>query len=564
MKRRLFLKTTGIAAAGINTLLSIKKAYAAEKPNIIIIFCDDHITESIRDGALVPNIKSLAKDGIFFSRSYSPSAACTPARYTCLTGRYAGRCRGRFLQSGITKEGQTWVHWNSTTDESDMIGAGVLKNAGYKTGIVGKLGCFTLKEAKDFRLDPKMSPDDPKKKVIFRKQQEAMARGVKKYGFDFGGAMTFSNMKPGQEHNPEYQTKKCLEFIDSCKGQKPFYLHFVPHLMHMPSPIKCLKNADVRNVYGVMVDKFKPVQPSRKSVLKRVKDAGLDEDLAPATWFDDSVGALLKRLKELKIVNNTLIIFTQDNGHHGGKVSNYEGGVNVLGCWMRWPDGIVKPGRVNDSLIANIDFIPTAFDACGVKPPEDYIIDGISLMPILKNKQKKLRDSLMCEIGHTRAVVTEKWKYIAFRVPKSHQLDNEKQATYLKLAATDPSMDKQGRVTHVHRSIGGCNTERTEALRKYPNFFDTDQLYDLGKDTEEQLNLAGNPEYRSVLNKMQELLKKHIKTAPGIFAGFKTYNDMDPEEREKWKKLASGNTWKGAGINTKPPGKPRKKKIKKK
>ncbi len=549
MHRRSFIKTACIGTASAGLTFSARAKDASERPNILIIYVDDHVSESIRAGALAPNIKSLGQDGIYFSRAYTSAAACTPARYSCLTGRYAGRCKGRFLSGGITKEGQTWIGWNTNTDPGDTMGAKVLRDAGYATGIVGKLGCFGIEDAGNSNMFNEGDPNDAAKKAEFTKHQKVLIDGVKDFGFDYGGALFTSNMGPDQRHNPEFQTRCCLDFIEASKD-RPFYLHFVPHLMHMPSPLMSLKS-DPKSVYGIMLDEAPNVQPSRESVLKRVAEAGLDEKLAPATWLDDSVGALLNKLDELKIAGNTLVMFMQDNGHHGGKGSCYEGGVNVLGCWMRWPKGIAKPGRTNNSLMQNIDLIPTAFDACGVAPPDDYVIDGISLLPILKNEKQKLRDSLFCEIGHTRAVVTERWKYLAFRVPPSHEISPETRSKYIELSKTDTTLDPLGRVTHIHRQLGGCNTDRTTIVDHPRHFFDPDQVYDLDKDPGEQDNLAVNPEYAKQLSEMQQLLREHMMKAPGTFGEFKTFDDMPAREREAWRFVSTGEIGDGPNVNTK-------------
>ncbi|MBN1223775.1 MAG: sulfatase-like hydrolase/transferase, partial [Candidatus Aminicenantes bacterium] len=450
---------------------------------------------------------------------------------------------------GITKEGQTWVGWNTIADSSDTLGAKVLKEAGYATGIVGKLHCLSIPESRKYEFDGKLSPEDPKNKEIFIKQQEVLARGAKEFGFDFGAALTSGNLNRKQMHNPEYQTKCCIDFINKNKS-RPFYLYFAPHIMHMPNPLVALKSADTRNVYGVMLDEASDVQPSRTSVLERVREAGINEMLAPITWLDDSVGALVRTLKELGIADSTLIILAQDNGHHFGKGSNYEGGIDILGCWMHWPDGIVNPGRINEALIENIDFMPTIFEACGVIPGDDYIMDGKSLVPILRGERENVRDSLMCEIGHTRAVVTKKWKYLALRVPSSHELDEALKARYMELAKDDPSLDPLGRVTHIHSLLGGTPGERVNGIKHHPHYFDRDQLYDLENDPEEQINLAKESKYASVLADMKNLLKEHMHRAPGTFAEFKTFEGLPPKERAEWMGLAGRSKWKGVRSDT--------------
>jgi len=557
-------RKTFTIALGIGLMLAgYASAAPAIPPNFLIIFCDDHMTESIRQGALVPHIDSMKRSGLFFPTAYTAAPACTPSRYNALTGHYAGRCKGRFLQTGITKEGQTWVHWNTDTSSDDWTGAKVLRDAGYATGIVGKIGCFNIPAAKESKRFMAMDIANPEKQLLFEEYERIMAEGVKPFGFDYGGALTTSNMAgDDMRHAPEFQVKCCLDFIKANRS-KPFYLHFAPHLTHAPDPLKSLKG-DLNNVYGVRMDRVPNVQPSRASVLERVKKAGLAEELAPATWLDDSIGALFQGLEKAGVADNTLVIFMQDNGHHGGKGSCYDGGANVLGCWMRWPAGIKDPGRTNPTPVMNIDIVPTLFAAAGIRPPDEYKPDGISLLPALQGRPEKLRDYVFIEMGHTRAVIKDHWKYLAFRVPKSHELSPELKAKYRELAEIDPTMDKQARVTHIHRQLGGDSTERSEAMWTKPGFFDADQLYNLEKDPDEQNNLAAQPEYRAKLEAMQRLMAKAMLRAPGTFAEFKSFEDMPETERAFYKKVGAQTKWTEPPINTKALAKAKRQAAKKK
>ena len=157
--------------------------------------------------------------------------------------------------------------------------------------------------------------------------------------------------------------------------------------------------------------------------------------------------------------------------------------------------------------------------------------DGMDLMPALTGRTKKTRDSLFCEIGHTRAVVTKKWKYLAFRVPPSRQQSKAerlraREEAYAENPAKRPkTIDPEARVTHIHRFPGGDGTEHSSALKHYAeNYFDADQLYDLENDPRERTNLADDPRYKSVLEKLKAELKVHLALAPGTFAEFKKHD----------------------------------------
>ncbi|MHC4517061.1 MAG: sulfatase family protein [Planctomycetota bacterium] len=511
MNRREFLRTCGSAAAALSPL-ALCLAEDRRRPNVIFIITDDQNLDSfafLRHKALTPNIDRLARDGVYFSRAYASSSVCTPSRYTCLTGRYASRSRHPKFLRGISAEGQTWVHWNADMTYGEDNVAKLLRRAGYVTGIVGKLHGFELPgHSKSLRNDS--DPDDPKVRTLLEADQATFARELKRHGFDFAQRLHRGNLQSMKnfpdilrQHNPEWAVEGALDFIETNKD-RPFYLYFATTLLHGPSPLRSLKS-DPRATEAGLLDSPPKVQPPRKSVLERVRAVGLPESAAPATWLDDSVGAILNKLKKLNLNEDTLIVYFNDHGHEGGKGTLYEGGVRTPTI-MYWP-GTIMP-TVCDELVENIDFVPTILSACRVVPPEGTVIDGMDLMPVLTGRSTHTRDSLYCEIGHTRAVITKRWKCLAFRVPP----------TVRQAWGADPTL----RITHIHRVAGGDGTERGQGLKHYAkHYFDPDQLYDLQNDPREENSLADKPEYEHVLRKMQDLLRSHLARVPGTFGEFR-------------------------------------------
>ena len=511
MNRREFLKACGCAVA---TALPGVPCPAGRRrpPNVIFIITDDQSLDSfgfLRHKALTPNIDRLARDGVYFSRAYATTSVCTPSRYTCLTGRYASRSTHPKFLRGISKEGQTWVHWNADMGCGEDNVAKALRRAGYVTGIVGKLHGFELPgHSKSLRNDS--DPNDPAVRRILAADQAAFAAGLEKHGFDVAQRLHRGNLQSMKnfpdalrQHNPEWTVEGALNFIEANKD-RPFYLYFATTLLHGPSPLESLKS-DPRITEAGLLDRPPKVQPLRESVFARVKAAGLPESAAPATWLDDSIGALLNKLEQLNLSEDTLIVYFNDHGHEGGKGTLYEGGVRTPTI-IYWPKTVVPSAC--DELIANIDFVPTILSACRVAPPKGTILDGMDLMPLLTGKSTHTRDSLYCEIGHTRAVITKRWKYLAFRVPP----------TVRQAWGDDPEL----RITHIHRVAGGDGTERGQGLKHYAkHYFDPDQLYDLQNDPREENNLANQPEYEHLLRKMQSLLKSHLERVPGTFAEFR-------------------------------------------
>ena len=155
-------------------------------------------------------------------------------------------------------------------------------------------------------------------------------------------------------------------------------------------------------------------------------------------------------------------------------------------------------------MVSNIDFVPTVFDLCNIKPAKDYHLDGSSMMPVLSGKDKAIHKSLFFEIAATRAVLMDGMKYIAFRTPPE------------KLAKLEFDGKK---ATHINDQPGGRGSE-SPALKKYPNYFDHDQLYDVTTDPDEQVNLFEEMKNDAVVEKLQKELEKYLLELPGGFGEY--------------------------------------------
>ncbi|MBI4910657.1 MAG: sulfatase-like hydrolase/transferase [Acidobacteria bacterium] len=307
-------------------------------------------------------------------------------------------------------------------------------------------------------------------------------------------------------HNLEWITEGALEFIQQ-NHRKPFFLYMPLTLPHGQYSAAFLRG-DPRFTAAGALAKAPEVMPPRESVFERLRKEGIDERNAVATWIDDSVGAILKRLENLGVADNTLVLFASDHGSRG-KGTCYE--ASRVPCVARWPRRIAPGSRI-DAICANIDLAPTCLNLAGATPPDNTTIDGTSFSPMLSGTPAPpdWRGSLYLECLHIRAVVTGKWKYIANRPPE--QISDRIRADGLESARTGKP-----------RTIG-LDGERLRygANIDFPHYFDHDQLYDLEHDMLEQRNLAGDRSFGPVLNEMKGRLKRHMASLPHTFGEFKT------------------------------------------
>jgi len=224
--------------------------------------------------------------------------------------------------------------------------------------------------------------------------------------------------------------------------------------------------------------------------------------------MDDAIGAVLERLRNLGIADNTVVIFSGDHGPSvGGKFTSYQRGVRIP-CVCRWKAGI-PGGRPIRAVAQTVDLLPTLLDMAGAKVPEDMVVDGQSLLPLMTGDRTDLlgRDDLYFEFGYTRAVRTDRWKYIAWRPPRS-------------LVGPSQNGQMDTLYTHFGRPIPLDVVQVnliTASLVTYPHYFDPDQLYDLENDPREQVNLAGRAEFKGVLRDMKDRLSKYLKTFEAPF-----------------------------------------------
>jgi len=478
---------------------------AGRKPNVIFILTDDQNNDTLGcfgGKVLTPQIDRLAGEGVKFTRAYAVTGICTPSRYTCLTGQYASRCEFGEYITNCPPGTQANVGFNVViTPQTPNLGR-ALHDAGYATGFVGK---WHTGWPEILPCPSDANFNDPAIAKILAENQKRMCDYVKSCGFDYAASVYRGNLKEQMNdtravHNQEWVTKGALDFIEQNK-ERPFFLNMCTTLQHSPAPNQSIRG-DARYTPAGLLSEPLRVQAPRATIATRLKKAGIEESMGHATWLDDGVAAVIKKLEELRLLDNTAIVFFSDNGTLKGKATCYEGGVHVP-SFLYWK-GHVPSGVTCDKLVANLDLAPTILEICAVKPPAAMKLDGASLLPLVTGKSVKWRDDLLLEVGHTRAIVTANWKYLLLRYPPALQ---EKIAN-----------GTLGRKPYHGDTVFALHGVAEKA---HPAYFDPDQLYDLEKDPWEKTNLVKDPEQKKTTVQLAARLKEQLAKIPRPFGEFK-------------------------------------------
>ena len=426
-------------------------------PNILFIFADDwgwgDLSCHGHPYVKTPNIDKLAKEGTDFHRFTVASGVCSPSRTAVMTGHFPARynINGHFA----------WVPSNARRNMPDWLNpeapllSRFLKNAGYATAHFGK-----------WHLANDMIPDSPL---------------PSRYGFDTYGAFNCS----GKQMPVHEDAKNTIAFIEkSNRAGKPFFVNLWLHEPHTPFHT---------------VEKYRKQFPNLKE-----KDNIYASVLAHA---DDRIGEVLDTLDRLKLTENTLVIFSSDNGparalpgtalksmhdtatgdgfniaaakgitggRKGYKAALFEGGVGVPFI-ARWPKNITAGKVDKTSVLSAVDLLPTFCEIAGAKLPESYRPDGISQVSALKGKGQELRQKPIfwkavspwparkSKPDHwvSYAVLSGKWKMVTNR-----------NSQYVELydLVTDPfeKNDLKGKYQDKVKQLKKMLTEWQESLPKEP------------------------------------------------------------------------------------------------
>ncbi|QEL15184.1 sulfatase-like hydrolase/transferase [Limnoglobus roseus] len=403
---------------------------AAEKPNIVVLLCDDlgygDLGCFAHPKVLTPNLDQLAKDGVKLTHCYAAAPVCSPSRAGLMTGRVPNRL-------GI----RDWIPAASGIflRPEEVTVAQLLQKAGYKTCHAGKWHLNSQFNGKE------CTPGDAGFDHWLATQNNAAPNHLNPTNF------VRNRKKAGPLEGPSSHVvvAEAMQFLDTNKG-KPFFLNLWFHEAHEPV---------------MAADEFLKLYPN---------EADLDHRhyYADVSQMDAAVGKLLKYLDDHKLRDNTLVVFSSDNGPEthlryakanrslgspgplkGMKLHASEGGLRVPGI-VRWP-GRVTPGTVSEEPVCNVDFLPTFCAVAGAELPKVRTLDGADATPAFAGKPVSRPHPLYWQYDFaiskpwTVAMRDGPWKLLANAALDKFELHNltADTAEAKDLAASEPDRVKR-------------------------------------------------------------------------------------------------------------------------
>ncbi|EDM25916.1 arylsulphatase A [Lentisphaera araneosa HTCC2155] len=433
--------------------LALQAREATDKPNIIFVLLDDLGKEWINcyggENIKTPRIDQLAEQGLKFDNAYS-MPQCTPSRVAFMTGQYPYRS-GWVNHWDSPRWGAGYYDWNKNPSI-----ARTMKSAGYTTAVAGKW------QLNDFRIHPdamvKHGFDDYCMWTGCEGSTDKKHENIstQRYWNPYIHTKEGSKTYPGK-FGPDIYNQFLLDFISENKD-KPFFIYYPMALPH-----------------GPLV--HTPLEPNVKDKYAKHK--------AMVHYIDLLTGKLVDHLNDLKIRENTIIVWTCDNGTSGGinnnmngrevkggKTKTTENGVNTPFI-VSWP-GIIPEGKTSKAIVDFTDMHQTFADFAGAKIDPNYTYDGKSAKEVFLGAPKSQREWIMA-MGSKPARMTDK---------------GVENVYYFR--------------------------DRVVRDTRYKLFISTDRkpekLYDLEKDPAELNDLINNPEYKAVLDRLSQAIKTFPET----------------------------------------------------
>ncbi|HWB00351.1 MAG TPA: sulfatase [Pirellulales bacterium] len=420
-------------------------------PNIVLILMDDMGWRDVgfmgNDFVETPNIDRLARRGMIFSQAYASAPNCAPTRACLMSGQYTPRHGIYTVVDPRQPPGSPWHKLLAADSKSELATetvtiAEALKSGGYATAF---FGMWNLGRGRTGPVTPGGQGFDT---VVFPEN----------LGFDKDAYFD----RTGANYLSDRLTDEVLRFIETNRS-RPFFAYYPDHAVHAPFEPK----PDLLKKYQA---KLAHRQDSR------------DDPAYAATIeaVDQNVGRIVATLERLKLLDNTLVIFTSDNGGtqqytaplKGSKGQLYEGGIRVP-LAIAGP-GVKKTSGRCDIPVSSIDLYPTLLELAGIKPPSGQLLDGVSMVPALRGAAALSRARLFwhfpCYVGKATpasAVREGDFKLIEFFEDGGHH--------ELYNLRTDPNEEHDlarslpDRAAALYRTLQGWQVETGAAIPRQAN-----------------------------------------------------------------------------------------------
>ncbi len=427
----------------------------SSKPNFIIIFADDlgygDLGSYGHPSIATPNLDRMAHEGQKWTNFYAAASVCTPSRASILTGRLS-------VRNGMSSHKRRVLFPDSKfgLPASEITLAEQLKKAGYRTACIGKwhLGhkedFLPTKHGFDYYYGIPYSNDMNRiHELIWKEYYQQPDSLIKTEHFDVPLMRDTRIIERPANQNTitKRYAEETISFIEQNKDA-PFFIYMAHSLPHIPLFVsKSFEGKSRRGLYGDVIEEI-----------------------------DHGVGQILNTLKEQELANNTIVVFTSDNGPwltfgvnggsagllRAGKGTTYEGGMRVPGIF--WGPDIVEPGVIHD-IGSTMDIFATFSSLAGVEMPADRIIDGVNIVETLESGKNSSRETLLYYRG------TDLYA-IRYRDFKAHFITEGEYGDFGEKEIHDPPL-----------------------------------LYNISVDPSETINIAS--EHPQILAKINQIVEKH-------------------------------------------------------
>ncbi len=463
-------------------LVPMLVAAAPRKPNVVMFLIDDLGWRDIgANGSTyyqTPNIDRLAREGVRFTDAYAACAVCSPTRAAVLTGKYPARLLltdwlpdGRWPSKARLRSGR----FVRELPLEEVTIAEALREAGYRTASIGKwhLGAepFSLPEHHGFDVNVGGNAHGAPGEFFFPYAGNwAIPTTDRRVRWN-----VFPDGKPG-EYLTDRLTDEAVKFIRENR-ERPFFLYLPHYAVHTPLQAK-----------PELVAKYEKIPEAQRQ--------GKPVYAAMVESMDESIGRVMATLRELGLEQDTMVIFTSDNGGFYNATSNaplrankgayYEGGIRVP-LIVKWP-GVAKAGHVSSEPVTSTDFYPTCLAAAGLPSRPNQHMDGRNLQPLLAGGATLGRPAIFWHFPHyndhphsvpSGVIRQGPWKLIETFDPEGLELYNlaDDLGEQRNLAAAQPA-----RVAELKRALDAWRVEvGAEMMRPNPDHDPSFQAPQKGK-----------------------------------------------------------------------------------